>query len=401
MVGDNARIEVMETSTRSRRVWQDRTRFDERMAEYKRLRNIKDGGNKPIIDLDGFDPDYDDGGPNPLTVPTSPKQRVTVRPLDQESGLAAYFNMQADWTEASPLSRPSTVSGGINENETLLGPRNTIKSQGSISSFTSSAILESDSYIEASPMRNLRANRSLKSSGSMRRSMESAKSRDGRPATTQMTARRKYLNTPTHRRVKNDFKNIVRQPRTAPMERVRAKARRKRGKGHDKFGQSYKAKMSKFEMTSQILPKSGRLKKKLSKVKGRCAMCSMKRSAFSDFCDRCALKLRVSRAEIVKASRKAWVRSGRAATFMLELSEDDVAVTRLSFKEAKDAYRVVRDTRNASKTEEAGYETWEEALAHSNEAHHAAIKVQATFRGFRFRARYRAGLRSIVRLQSW
>ena len=71
MVGDNARIEVMETSTRSRRVWQDRTRFDERMAEYKRLRDIKDGGNKPITDLDGFDPDYDDGGPNPLTVPTS------------------------------------------------------------------------------------------------------------------------------------------------------------------------------------------------------------------------------------------------------------------------------------------------------------------------------------------
>ena len=305
MVGDNARIEVMETSTRSRRVWQDRTRFDERMAEYKRLRDIKDGGNKPIIDLDGFDPDYDDGGPNPLTVPTSPKQRVTVRPLDQESGLAAYFNMQADWTEASPLSRPSTVSGGINENETLLGPRNTIKSQGSISSFTSSGILESDSYIEASPVRNLRANRSLKSSGSMRRSMESAKSRDVRPATTQMTARRKYLNTPTHRRMKNDFKNIVRQPRTAPLERVRAKARRKRGKEHDKFGQSYNAKMSKFEMTSQILHKSGRLKKKLSKVKGRCAMCSMKRSAFSDFCDRCALKLRVSRAEIVKASRKS------------------------------------------------------------------------------------------------
>ena len=55
--------------------------------------------------------------------------------------------MQGDWTEASPLSRPSTVSGGINENETLLGPRNTIKSQGSISSFTSSGILESDSYI--------------------------------------------------------------------------------------------------------------------------------------------------------------------------------------------------------------------------------------------------------------
>ena len=47
------------------------------------------------------------------------------------------------------------------------------------------------------------------------------------------------------------------------------------------------------------------------------------------------------------------------------------------------------------------YETWEESLAHSNEAHHAAIKVQATFRGFRFRARYRAGLHSIVRLQSW
>ena len=70
-------------------------------------------------------------------------------------------------------------------------------------------------------------------------------------------------------------------------------------------------------------------------------------------------------------------------------------------KEAKDAYRVVRDTRNASKGEEAGYETWEESLAHSNEAHHAAIKVQATFKGFRFRARYRAGLHSIVRLQSW
>ena len=165
--------------------------------------------------------------------------------------------------------------------------------------------------------------------------MESATSRDGRPATTQMTARRKYLNTPTHRRVKNDFKKVVRQPRTAPLERVRAKARRKRRKENNKFGQSYNAKMSKFDMTSQILPKPGRHKKKLSKVKGHCAMCSMKRSAFSDFCDRCALKLRVSRAENVKASRKAWVRSGRAATFMLELSEDDVAVTRLSFKEAK------------------------------------------------------------------
>ena len=91
--------------------------------------------------------------------------------------------------------------------------------------------------------------------------MESAKSRDVRPATTQMTARRKYLNTPTHRRIKNDFKHIVRQPRTAPLERVRAKARRKRRKEHDKFGQSYNAKMSKFEMTSQILHKSGRLKK--------------------------------------------------------------------------------------------------------------------------------------------
>ena len=70
--------------------------------------------------------------------------------------------MQGDWTEASPLSRPSTVSGGINENETLLGPRNTIKSQGSISSFTSSAILESDSYIEASPVRNLALQSKLK-----------------------------------------------------------------------------------------------------------------------------------------------------------------------------------------------------------------------------------------------
>ena len=39
IVGENARIEVMETSTRSRRVWQDRTRFDERMSEYKRLRD--------------------------------------------------------------------------------------------------------------------------------------------------------------------------------------------------------------------------------------------------------------------------------------------------------------------------------------------------------------------------
>ena len=398
IVGENARIEVMETSTRSRRVWQDRTRFDERMSEYKRLRDIKQGGPKPVVDLDGFDPDYDDGGPNPLTMPKSPKQRVTVRPLDQESGLAAYFNMQGDWTESSPLSRPSTVSGGINminENETLLGPRNTIKSQGSISSIGSEG-MGNGSYIQSSPMRHLHSSMStrshLSSAGSQGRNLQ-------RPATTQMVARKKYLKTPTHKRVKKDFKNLSRPSHTAPLERVRAKARRKRRKQQD--DSAYTKNLKKFQMTSQILPPANRRKKKLAKVKGRCAMCSMKRSAFSDFCDRCALKLRVSRADVVKASRKAWVRSGRAATFMLELSEDDVAVTRLSFKEAKDAYRVVRDTRNASKGEEAGYETWEESLAHSNEAHHAAIKVQATFRGFRFRARYRAGLHSIVRLQSW
>ena len=59
--------------------------------------------------------------------------------------------------------------------------------------------------------------------------------------------------------------------------------------------------------------------------------------------------------KLSKLVEKHGYASGRAATFMLELSEDDVAVTRLSFKEAKDAYRVVRDTRNASKTEDAGY----------------------------------------------
>ena len=63
-------------------------------------------------------------------------------------------------------------------------------------------------------------------------------------------------------------------------------------------------------------------------------MCSMKRSAFSDFAID-VFEVKVSRADVVKASRKAWVRSGRAATFMLELSEDDVAVTRLSFKRSK------------------------------------------------------------------
>eukprot|EP00943_MAST-04B_sp_MAST-4B-sp1_P009851 g9851.t1 len=370
------------------------------MSEYKRLRDIKTGGPKPIIDLDGFDPDYDDGGPNPLVMPSSPKQRVTVRPLDQESGLAAYFNMQGDWTEASPLSRPSTVSGGINVmdgKETLLGPRNTIKSQGSISSVGSEGI-GNERYIESSPMRYSHSSMSTRSHIS---SAGSQHSRSQRPATTQMVARKKYLKTPTHKRVKKDFNNLSRPSHTAPLERVRAKARRRRRKQQQGDTLNYTKNMKKFQMTSQTLPKPHRYTKKLAKVKGRCAMCSMRRSAFSDFCDRCALKLRVSRADIVKASRKAWVRSGRAATFMLELSEDDVAVTRLSFKEAKDAYRVVRDTRNASKGEDAGYETWEESLAHSNEAHHAAIKAQATFRGFRFRARYRAGLHSIVRLQSW
>ena len=56
------------------------------------MRDMKDR-EQATIDLDGFDPDYEDGGPNPLAVPTSPKQRVTVRPLDQESGLAAYFTI--------------------------------------------------------------------------------------------------------------------------------------------------------------------------------------------------------------------------------------------------------------------------------------------------------------------
>ena len=405
VVGDNARIEVVETSTRSRRVWQDRTRFAERMEEYKRLRTIAkkgsvDGGGS-IVDLDGFDRDYGDS-PNPLSMPSTPKQRVYVRPLETEKGLAAYFSMQGDWTAGSPLSgqasvsprpfspagpvaslpRPNTVSGGIQEQESLLGPRTSL---GNLSS-------------EGSLL-------SLKSRSSQTRSPFTPPYEGPRPATTALMSR-KYLKTPTHGRVKKDFQEFtrVRNSQTAPLDRMRRSNRRRARTGKPKSRRK-KKRLGKFEKAAEDFVQfqmtlSAKPKRSLAQVKGRCAMCSMRRSKFSDFCDRCALKLRVSRADVVKASRKSWVRSGRAATFMLELAEDDIAITRLSFKEAKEAYRVVRDTRNVAK-DDAGYETWEEALAHSNEAHHAAIKVQAIFRGFRFRARFRAGRRAIVRLQAW
>ena len=397
IVGENARIEVKETSSRSRRVWRDRTRFDDRMKERKRVNTIAKGEDS-IIDLDGFDPEYGDG-PNPLSMPSTPKDRVYVRPLDTESGLAAYFSMQGDWTSAglpatSPLSkkvsprsrpRPNTVgfkpdassasTAGVDGEDSVLGPRSSVSHEESLASVNSKQTLRSP-FVNAAP----------------------------RPSTTNdVLVSREYLTTPTRGRVKKDFQDFSRASRTAPLDRLRHKRRRQLKSRASTRGSSARPGTAdaaaeafvRFQMTLSAKPK-----RKTAEVKGMCAMCSMRRSKFSDFCDRCALKLRVSRADIVKASRKSWVRSGRAATFMLELAEDDIAVTRLSFKEAKEAYRVVRDTRNTNK-ESAGYETWEEALAHSNEAHHAAIKVQAIFRGFRFRARFRAGRTSLVRLQSW
>ena len=82
----------------------------------------------------------------------------------------------------------------------------------------------------------------------------------------------------------------------------------------------------------------------------------------------------------------------------------DVAITRLTFNEAVSAAEMLRQARMdavAAAKDEVRINGWMDALAMSSEANHAIKKVQACFRGFHFRARFRRGRHSVVVLQSY